>query len=105
MKVQMIRHLEQRLHDDMVRGYTSFGPHREDFAILFDGHPAIGTASRGEMRTMVLGLKILELKYLERIRGIRPILLLDDVFSELDGARRHALTSHLQRYQSFMTTT
>jgi DNA replication and repair protein RecF len=102
---QMIRQLEVRLHDDLLRGFTSFGPHREDFEVLFDDHPAQEVASRGELRTLVLALKILELQLLETARDQRPLLLLDDVFSELDGARRQALTAHLQPYQTFITTT
>lgn len=102
---RMVRELEACLSDDRIRGYTSFGPHREDFIVLFDGRPAAEVASRGEVRTVVLGLKIIELRLLESLRDVRPILLLDDVFSELDGARRHALTTHLQSYQTFITTT
>jgi len=101
----MMRQLDEHLSADMVRGFTSFGPHREDLAVLFDGRVAQEVASRGELRTLVLALKILELKLLERARDKQPVLLLDDVFSELDGVRRHALTTHLQSYQTFMTTT
>jgi DNA replication and repair protein RecF len=101
----MMHALELRMHDDLLRGFTSFGPHREDFKVRFDGHPAEEAASRGEARTFVLGLKIIELKLLEERRDTTPLLLLDDVFSELDGARRTALTTHLQPYQTFITTT
>ena len=72
---------------------------------MFGDKPADITASRGEARTLVLALKIIELELLEQSRGQRPLLLLDDVFSELDGARRHALTSYLAPYQTFITTT
>lgn len=101
----MVRQLEARHSTDSMRGFTSFGPHREDVLVSFDGRPAEDVASRGETRTFVLGLKILELRILEAQRGMTPLLLLDDVFSELDGARRTALTAHLQRYQTFITTT
>ena len=101
----MVRQLEARRHDDLLRGFTSFGPHREDIAVLFDGRLAEEVASRGETRTFVLSLKILELRLLEARRDKTPLLLLDDVFSELDGARRKALTMHLQPYQTFITTT
>lgn len=101
----MLRQLEARRHDDLIRGFTSFGPHREDITVLFDGRPAEEVASRGETRTFVLSLKILELQLLETRRDKTPLLLLDDVFSELDGARRKALTTHLQPYQTFITTT
>jgi DNA replication and repair protein RecF len=73
--------------------------------VLFDGRPASLVASRGEIRTTILALKVLELETLEEATEQRPILLLDDVFSELDGARRRALTAYLQRYQTFLTTT
>lgn len=101
----MLRQLEARHSDDIIRGFTSFGPHREDIAVLFDDRLAGEVASRGETRTFVLGLKILELQLLAERRDTTPLLLLDDVFSELDGARRKALTTHLQPYQTFITTT
>jgi DNA replication and repair protein RecF len=101
----LVKQLEQNLELDRARGFTGAGPHREDLAVLFDEHPAQAAASRGEIRTIVLGLKIIELKLLEAARGGTPLLLLDDVFSELDGRRRHALTDHLAPYQTFITTT
>lgn len=102
---QLLHNLEVGLEKDMIRGFTSVGPHREDLRVEFNGHPASETASRGEARTLVLALKIIELQLLEQARGATPLLLLDDVFSELDGARRRALTEHLTRYQTFITTT
>ena len=97
--------MESSLELDAARGFTGAGPHREDLAVLFDGRPAQETASRGEIRTTVLALKIIELKILEAARAQTPLLLLDDVFSELDGKRRHALTDYLAPYQTFITTT
>lgn len=103
---QLLKRLESHRSEDLIRGFTSSGPHREDLLITFDGHPIQEVASRGEVRTTVLALKIIELKLLEAARdGQTPLLLLDDVFSELDGARRHALTDHLAPYQTFITTT
>lgn len=104
-ETQMLKKLESNLAVDGLRGFTTAGPHREDFQVTFDGHEAAETASRGETRTLVLTLKIIELELLEQTRGVQPLLLLDDVFSELDGARRHALTDHLKSYQTFITTT
>lgn len=101
----MVHQLAIRHEADAMRGFTSFGPHREDMLVLFDDRPAEEVASRGEARTFVLGLKILELQFLETRRNSPPILLLDDVFSELDGTRRTTLTQHLQTYQTFITTT
>ena len=101
----LLSKLESHLHEDIVRGFTAYGPHREDFVVTFDGRAADETASRGETRTALLALKIIELQQLEAVRGTTPLLLLDDVFSELDGVRRRALTTFLQRYQTFLTTT
>jgi DNA replication and repair protein RecF len=102
---QLLNKLETHLHEDAVRGFTAYGPHREDFMVTFDERPADEFASRGETRTAILALKIIELQLLERLRDQTPLLLLDDVFSELDGARRRALTEFLQTYQTFLTTT
>lgn len=101
----LLKKLEASTAVDMQRGFTASGPHRDDIQVLIDGHTAAESASRGETRTIVLALKILELQLLERIRGQRPLLLLDDVFSELDAARRQALTRFVAPYQTFITTT
>ena len=101
----LLRKLEGSLEKDILRGFTAVGPHRDDLVLRFDGVPASDTASRGETRTALLALKVFELGLLESVRSMKPILLLDDVFSELDGKRRHALTDYLQKYQTFITTT
>lgn len=101
----MLKKLEASLPVDVQRGFTGTGPHREDFEVHFNNHAAAESASRGEIRTAILCLKIIELSILEEVRGQKPLLLLDDVFSELDGKRRHALTDFLKDYQTFITTT
>lgn len=101
----LLNKLETHTHEDAARGFTAYGPHREDFLVTYNGKPADEYASRGETRTALLALKIIELQLLEEVRGQTPLLLLDDVFSELDGVRRRALTGFLQRYQTFLTTT
>ncbi len=102
---QMLKNLELLLEDDLVRGFTTIGPHRDDIGITINKAPLYHHASRGETRTTLLALKIQETRLLEASRGQKPLLLLDDVFSELDGARRRALTSFIKDYQSFITTT
>jgi DNA replication and repair protein RecF len=104
-ETHLLHQLESNLEADVFRGFTGHGPHREDMEVSFDGHAAGETASRGEARTLVLALKILELELLREARDQTPLLLLDDVFSELDGTRRRALTSYLESYQTFITTT
>lgn len=101
----LLHALEQTIHQDIARGFTGYGPHREDIVVSIGGKTAQDSASRGEVRTLVLALKMLEAQFVEDARGQKPILLLDDVFSELDGKRRHALVRFLDPYQAFITTT
>jgi DNA replication and repair protein RecF len=104
-ETSLLHALEKNLERDCIIGHTGAGPHRDDMRVILNGRSAEETASRGETRTVVLMLKIIELQLLTEARGTTPLLLLDDVFSELDGKRRHALTSYLQYYQTFITTT
>lgn len=101
----LLNSLETSFEKDVLRGFTASGPHREDVIVFIREQPADITASRGETRTLVLSLKLLELKILEKARQQKPLILLDDVFSELDGSRRRALTRYLQDYQTIITTT
>ncbi len=101
----LLKGLEASLDIDKERGFTMLGPHRDDIVPMLDGHPLHQAASRGETRTILLALKLLELASIEAAHGLKPILLLDDVFSELDGARRRALTEFLRDHQTFITTT
>lgn len=101
----LLHKLESCIDLDVARGFTAYGPHRDDLQASIDNHAVQESASRGETRTLVLALKIMESQLLEELRGTRPLLLLDDVFSELDGKRRHALTDFLSGYQTFITTT
>ena len=91
---KMLSKLQMTTDRDFMIGFTSVGPHREDIKILINDKPISQTASRGEIRSILLALKIFELELLEKQRGQKPIFLLDDVFSELDGARRHALVDY-----------
>jgi DNA replication and repair protein RecF len=104
-ETHLFEKLESHAYEDSVRGFTAYGPHREDFVVTYDGRRADESASRGETRTAILALKIIELQLIEDAREQTPLLLLDDVFSELDGRRRKALTGYLKRYQTFLTTT
>lgn len=100
-----IEELASRVRADLGAGFTTIGPHREDFSVSFKGQPINTVASRGEVRTLVLVLKLAELLYNESVTNTRPLLLLDDVFSELDTSRRSYLLKRLQGYQSVITTT
>ncbi len=101
----MLKKLESSLEEDLQRGFTLCGPHRDDFGISLRGQDIQVSASRGEVRSLLLALKLKEAEMIEKARGERPLLLLDDVFGELDGSRRKALTSLLSTHQTFVTTT
>lgn len=101
----LLKNLQASTVRDKERGFTSVGPHRDDIVPYLGDYPILQTGSRGETRTMLLALKILELQAVEKARSQKPILLLDDVFSELDGSRRKALTNYLKNHQTFITTT
>ena len=102
---RLLSKLEISTEKDFERGFTAYGPHREDIIIYLDEQPANISASRGEIRSLLLALKIYELQLLEEARSKKPLFLLDDVFSELDGKRRKQVVAHLKGYQTIITTT
>lgn len=83
--------VNKSLADDLRRGSTTVGPHRDDLRVLLNGQEARAYGSQGQQRTAVVSLKLAEAALIERRAGERPVLLLDDVLSELDGERRAAL--------------
>lgn len=80
--------LEQYANEEIAAATTLVGPHRDDFAFESLGHNLASFGSRGEQRMAVLWLKLAELLYVEKIGGVKPTLLLDDIFSELDEEHR-----------------
>ena len=99
------RSLELGRDREVAQGFTVHGPHRDDLQMVLDNMDAGAYASRGQCRTVVLAMKLAEAGYLRDRRGQEPILLLDDVLSELDEARRtHVLERSLQYEQCFITT-
>lgn len=99
---QLLSHYQER---DVLLQSTTVGPHREDWRLDIDGRSLPTFASRGQQRTAVLALLFLQVSYLELRKGERPIILLDDVFSELDDAHQSALLSSFQEHQVIITTT
>jgi DNA replication and repair protein RecF len=83
------------LAEDLRRGSTSIGPHRDDLRIVLEGQDARSYGSQGQQRTAVVSLKLAEAALIESRAGERPVLLLDDVLSELDGERRAALLNEV----------
>jgi DNA replication and repair protein RecF len=98
--------LEQRRSRDRVRKLTTFGPHRDDLEFLVDSRSARRHASQGQQRLLTLALKLAELECVKTARSAHPVLLLDDVASELDASRSgavHGLIASAQN-QVFVTT-
>lgn len=101
----LLKLFQSKLDIDHLRGFTSYGPHREDVSIKINGEDMRSVASRGEARSILLALKIIETNLLEEKYNQKPLLLLDDVFGELDGARRKSLIDFMSGAQTFITTT
>lgn len=97
--------LQKNVATDIERGFTTCGPHREDFSFFINNQDVSRTASRGENRTLLLALKIFEMKLVETLREQKPLLLLDDVFSELDEVRQTKLIEYFSDNQVVITTT
>lgn len=90
---------------ELARGATLSGPHRDDLRIEIDGMPAGPFASRGQARTAVLSMRLAEAKLIEQRRGDGPVILLDDVLSELDEARREKILRRAREYDQCLITT
>lgn len=97
--------LRRSRQDDMFRGGTSFGIHREDIALTLNGRDMKVFASQGQIRTAALSMKLAQLHVFRQETGDAPILLLDDVMSELDMTRRTRLLEEISDLQTFITCT
>jgi DNA replication and repair protein RecF len=91
-------------YEDLRRGTTSVGPHRDDLVLELGGLPARHHASQGEQRTLALALRLAVHNVVTDAVGSPPVLLLDDVFSELDDTRSAAVIAHLPGAQALLTT-
>ncbi len=96
--------LQRHRDDDLRRSVTSFGPHRDDVALSINGMNARVCASQGEQRSLVLSLRLASHELITEALGVTPMLLLDDVFSELDPHRSGHLVECLPRCQTLMTS-
>ena len=91
---------------ELATGQTAAGPHRDDFNIFVEDVDAGVFASRGEARTLALTLRLAEASYLAAVREDEPIVLLDDVLSEMDGSRRRRVLEKIAGYgQTIISTT
>ncbi len=97
--------IEQSAEREIALGATQSGPHRDDVRLTLGGMDAGVYASRGQARTLAVALKLVEGMLLERERGESPVLLLDDVLSELDATRRRLLLERVERSQQAIVST
>lgn len=102
---KLLTDLEAATDRDRILGFTSVGPHRHDVLFDFNGAMAINAASRGEVRTIILALKFLEVDIVQEVTTKPPIVLLDDVLSELDDKRQTHLATKFKNHQIIMTST
>lgn len=102
---QVQERLRQSRQEDMLRGTTCFGIHREDIALRLNDREMKLFASQGQVRTAALSMKLSQMEIFQQETGDRPILLLDDVMSELDMTRRTHLLEEIQNTQTFVTCT
>lgn len=90
---------------EIASATTLVGPQRDDFSIIIKGKNIKTFGSRGEQRLAVFNIKLGELAYVEKVTGEKPLLLLDDIFSELDHTNRHLVLKIIPKQQTIMTTT
>lgn len=97
--------LEKNRSRDCERGITSIGPHRDDFTVLINDIDTKSYGSQGQQRTAVLTIKFSSLKIIKELTGEHPVLLLDDVLSELDFSRKRYILSTIGDIQTIITCT
>lgn len=103
-KQKLLTDLHGVINKDMLTGFTSVGPHRHDIVFTYNSSPALSVASRGEVRSIMLALKFIEVDILQNAFNNKPIILLDDVFSELDTARQKHLVDNFKDNQVIITS-
>jgi DNA replication and repair protein RecF len=101
----LLRALEGQRSEDLARGSTSLGPHRDDFRFTSNGIDLRAYGSRGQNRTAMLALKLAEVEWLHQRTSEWPVLLLDEVLAELDGERRQDLLQRVTDLPQAMVTT
>jgi DNA replication and repair protein RecF len=103
LEAAFLAQLANNRENDLRRGITTAGPHRDDVVLRIDGADARVYGSQGQKRTCALSLKLAERAIMREETGEEPLLLLDDVFSELDGERRRMLLGFIGGTQTFIT--
>ena len=105
IKEEILKALKYNLDRDIELGYTTIGPHRDDIYFELNGKDARSFSSQGQQRSIVLALKFAEMEIFKTELGEEPILVLDDVFSELDTTRQRRLYERMSQNQTIITGT
>lgn len=92
IKKSFIKKLTADFEFELKCGNTLYGPHRDDLNFRYSGHDVLSFCSRGEIRSIIIALKMAEAEYIKKKTGDLPVILLDDIFSELDAKRTKALS-------------
>jgi DNA replication and repair protein RecF len=106
LKKQILKHIENNRNKEVLRGQCLYGPHRDDIIFFINSNDTKLFSSQGQQRTLVLSLKLSEIKYINQKTNELPVLLLDDVMAELDNKRQNHLLELIGNdTQTFVTTT
>ena len=103
LKNSLLTALQKKQSDDIYTGFTTTGVHRDDLTVKINGKDAKSFGSQGQQRSAVLSMKLAEASVLGEEKGENPVILLDDVLSELDASRQDYLLNRLENLQVFIT--
>ena len=104
LRRELLDALKAKAFQERMQGHTLSGPHRDDMAFLLNGREADSFASEGQLKTMLIAWKMAEVKYLETHTGQQPVMLLDDVMSELDYRRSATLMEMMDEFGQVLVT-
>lgn len=99
----IIRTLQEHREEDILAGFSTVGPHRDDIQITLNGLSVKNFGSQGQQRSCALSMKMAEAAVIRQITGKQPVVLLDDVMSELDSSRQDYILNHIEGWQVFLT--
>lgn len=103
LKEIYLNKLKNCLNDDLRAGFTTTGVHRDDIIALIDGQPARYLGSQGQSRSIAIVMKLAQAEILKKEKGDYPVMLLDDVMSELDGGRQRFILNSIENMQVIVT--
>lgn len=101
---ELLRAFRNSRKEDLRKKTTSIGPHKDDIKILINGVDIRSYGSQGQKRSAAISIKLSEIELIYEEKGEYPVVLLDDIFSELDGDRQQMLVSSFEKIQTFITT-